>query len=241
MPDGQRDALVGAFVGAGPDLVQALAEDQIQLARPQESYLDGGSFDADRMIDRTRSAIASARRDGFSGLRLVVDMGWVVTSQTDLRAVIDYEDRIDGLLVETGTAAICNYGRERFHMPEMRNAECVHQLVLGERDPDGGAPSPLLIERGRGGEIVLRGEADNVSCHSLSRSLAAEVTRTEHLRLDLRDLSFVGAAGMQAIRAAAESVQAIGGDVTLTSPRPAVRQIVDLMGLDRSVTIQDGA
>jgi anti-anti-sigma factor len=144
----------------------------------------------------------------------------------------------DGQLRETGTVALCQYDHRRFDRATAREAERVHQLVLAERDADGGAPCELLVERGPNGDAVLRGEVDSHSCGSLAKSLSATIARSDAVRLDLGDLSFIGAAGLQVIRDAAREIDARGGCLTLISPRPAVRQVIGLMGLDSQVVVE---
>jgi anti-anti-sigma factor len=166
-------------------------------------------------------------------------MGWAQTSATDVRELIDYEDRVDALLRESDTAALCQYDRGRFDLPTMRDAERSHPLVLAERDSAGGAPAELLVERGANGATVLRGEAEGRSCESLARSLEAAIARGDDVRLDLSDLSYIGAAALRAIRDAAETLQARGGRLTLVSPRPVVKNVVTLMGFTESLRIEE--
>lgn len=221
-------------------LADSIAAEGLSVDDAEGTYLDSGHFDADRMLDHLRQEISTARTAGYSGLRIAGDMGWALASKVDLSSVMDYEDQVDALLGETGTAGLCMYDRRRFDLATSREAERIHHLVLAERDVDGGAPCELLVERGPDGETVLRGEAGGPSAASLARSLAAAVARTDDLRLDLSDLSFVGAAGLRAIRDAARTIEARGGKLTLVSPRPVVRQVVGLMGLPGSAAPTDG-
>jgi anti-anti-sigma factor len=236
--DGHRDSTERALAEAGSDLAAALADERLSVQGASDTYVPGGRFDADATIGRMRDDIAAARASGFSGYRIAAEMQWALSSDTDGQAVINYEQRVDTLLHETGTAALCQYDHRRFDRDTARMSERVHHLVLAERDEDGGAPCELLVERGPEGETVLRGEADGPSCDSLTMSLTASVARSDQLRLDVRDLSFIGAAGLRAIRDTAEAIAARGGRLTLVSPRPVVRQIVGLMGFERSVTIE---
>ncbi len=219
-------------------VAEAFGDGRLSVRTTSDAYLASGEFDGDAMIATLREDIAEARRAGFTAYRITGEMEWALSSDTDSQAVIDYEHRVDDLLRETGTAALCQYDHRRFARITVRESERVHPLVLAERDANGGGPSELLIERGPDGATVLRGEADSHSCGSLAKSLSAAIARSDAVRLDLADLSFIGAAGLQVIRDAAREIDARGGSLTLISPRPAVRQVVGLMGFDRQVVIE---
>jgi anti-anti-sigma factor len=239
--DERGEQMTDFFERSGSDLSAALAGDRLEVGIARDHYLRGGSFDAGRMIRDLSDAVIESREGGFAHLRIAGEMGWATTSSTDIREVIDYEDRVDALLRESGTAALCQYDRGRFELAAMREAERSHQLVLAERDAAGGAPSELLVERSAGGATVLRGEAEGHSAESLARSLEATIARGDDVRLDLSDLSYMGAASLRAIRDAAEVLETRGGRLTLVSPRPVVRHVVKLMGLPRSLVVEDAA
>jgi anti-anti-sigma factor len=237
--DGHGEEMAGFFSRSGTDLSDAIADERLEIGTAADHYLRDGSFDPTRMIGHLRDAVTKSRKEGFTRLRIAGEMGWAQTSSTDVRQLIEYEDRVDFLLRESGTAALCQYDRGRFDLPTVRDAEHSHQLVLAERDSAGGSPSELLIERGANGATVLRGEAEGRSCKSLVRSLETAIARSNDVRLDLSDLSYIGAAALRAIRDAAETLQARGGRLTLVSPRPVVRNVVSLMGFTDSLVIEE--
>lgn len=239
--DDRREQLVERFRAGGDDVAGALAAGRFSVQAASDAHLAGGRFDGDRTIDQLRGDIAGARDEGYPAIRFAGEIDWSLSPETDMRAVIDYEDRVDTLLRETGTAALCQYDYRRFDLATVRDCERVHPLVLAERNTAGGAPCELLIERGPGRELVLRGEAGGGSCASLARSLTAAAEREPDLRVDLNHLSLIDAAGLQTIRDAARAIQAAGGQMTLVSPRPVVNQVVGLMGFDDALTIDEAS
>jgi anti-anti-sigma factor len=237
--DERHGEVVGHFAAAGNDICEALAEGILSVRASSDGHLAGGDFDAEQMYVTLRDEIAMACNDGFSACRFAGEMDWIHAPGVDRRAVVDYEHQVDALLRETGSAALCQYDHREVDLATVRDCVEVHHLVLAERNRDGGAACELLIERGPNGETVLRGEIDGGSCESLSLSLSKAIARTDDLRLDLGDLSFIGAAGLQVIRDSARTIEALGGRMTLLSARPVVRQVVGLMGFEDSVVLEE--
>jgi len=236
--DRPRDQVTAELARAGGDVSDALDAERLIVGTSGDRYLADGRFTADRTIDGLRREIEVARDAGFDKMRLVGEMSWALDKGTDLRSLIEYEARVDGMLRETATAALCQYDRRLFDLVTRRATERVHPLVLAERDGYGGAACELLVERGPNGDTILRGEADGASSESLQYSLRAAVARSHDVRLDLSDLSFIGAASLSTIRDAARTLDARGGRLTLVSPRPVVRHVVTLMGFPASIAIE---
>jgi anti-anti-sigma factor len=239
--DDHRAEIVEAFRRAGDDVADALDDGRIEVTEASEKYLADGAFARGQIIRNLRGEIETTRAQGFRRVRIAGEMDWALDSDTDPNELIAYEEQVDELLRETDTAALCQYDRTLFDAVTRRAAEQIHHLVLAERNRDGGAPCELLVERGPEGETVLRGEADGLSCASLERSLQAAIARSDEIRLDLSDLSFVSAAALRAIRNAGKTLDRRGGHLTLVSPRPVVRHVVTLMGFSGNIAIEDVA
>lgn len=230
---------LGWLLEAGEDRSLALSSGQLEIRHAGELYLAGGGFDTDRAVMLVRADVESATAGGFSGYRIAAEMDWLLDSGTPPEELFAYEERIDGFFSESGAVALCQYDHRRFEPRAIRDAECVHPLVLADRAADELAVYELLIEPGAEGEIVVRGQVDHSNRESLERSLTAAAARRRDLRLDVRELSFIDGAGLRAIGQTAERLQAAGGSLTLLHPQPLVKRLLGLFELAGPVQVED--
>lgn len=115
---------------------------------------------------------------------------------------------------------------------------------LGRPSSDGTAPAALELRCSLGGDwalVELSGELDLLSAPDLEAVLEALVRRGHvWLRIDMRHLEFIDARGLGALAATAESV-AGSGSLRLVSPRPIVRRLLAITGLDGVVKVEEPA
>lgn len=83
--------------------------------------------------------------------------------------------------------------------------------------------------------VVVRGELDLFTGRVLSDSVSGHDGSHERMIFDLRDLSFMDVAGFRALMKCAEQVRV----VTIRSPSPAVRRLLEI--LERDWLIEDEA
>ena len=62
----------------------------------------------------------------------------------------------------------------------------------------------------------------------------------EEFWLDLSGLTFMDSTGARAIMHAHNRAASLGSRVVILSPTPAVRRVLELMGLDRVMDVKDG-
>lgn len=67
--------------------------------------------------------------------------------------------------------------------------------------------------------------------------LADQVTDNRTLVIDLSDVPFIDSAGLGAVISGVRAVREKGGDVTLTSPRPSVANLLRATEIDQVVVI----
>jgi signal transduction histidine kinase len=96
------------------DVGAALDSGRLSLQTKHETYLRGGSFDPDRMIEFLRESEEAALREGCSGLRLTGEMSWALGSEAGCERVVEYETRLNGYFQDSRSHAICQYNRSRF-------------------------------------------------------------------------------------------------------------------------------
>lgn len=100
------------------------------------------------------------------------------------------------------------------------------------------APFDAEVTR-RDGDVVVfvRGEIDVASAPMLWERLVEAIPDTKRLVLDLQETDFIDSTGLSIFVRALRRLRADGGDLILRSPRPGVRKILDITGLDRVFTI----
>ena len=69
---------------------------------------------------------------------------------------------------------------------------------------------------------------------------ATATTDAGPLRLDCRDLGFIGVGGWRALHAGTEQLRAAGGMVVLLRPPPVVARTLEMLGLDDGMSIVPG-
>jgi hypothetical protein len=91
-----------AAYGGGADA--ARASGQLEFSSMRELISPGRVFTAGRQLDRLREEIELAGRQGFEGLRTVIDMAWVQDMDMDVEAVMEREKNAASLF-ESGRYA----------------------------------------------------------------------------------------------------------------------------------------
>jgi anti-sigma B factor antagonist len=81
--------------------------------------------------------------------------------------------------------------------------------------------------------VVLDGEIDIVTAPAIRRSLMAAIGGGDvHVAVDMSGVTFLGAAGIGVLVAAASRARDAGGSLSLLAPSPRVRWLLDVLHLD---------
>ena len=90
--------------------------------------------------------------------------------------------------------------------------------------------------------ILVRGDIDIVSAPVLWERMAEIFPDTKRLVLDLKDTEFIDSTGLSIFVRALRRMRYGGGELILRSLRPKAREILDITGLDKVITVEgDGA
>lgn len=89
--------------------------------------------------------------------------------------------------------------------------------------------------------MSVHGEIDLYTVPRLQRELASVLASSEPVRLvvDLSGVDFCDSTGVNVLLAAHRQAQEKGGDLELAAPRPAVRKILQVTGLETVFTVTD--
>ena len=128
--DDNEDDFREALQAEGIDVERALASNTLVLTTKEQTYLNQGSFDADRMIAFWRGISASAVIEGFAGLRAAGETVWVVKNDRCVERWLDYECKVNQALNQNNCLALCQYDRRVFSPEIILNIIRRHPFVV---------------------------------------------------------------------------------------------------------------
>jgi MEDS: MEthanogen/methylotroph, DcmR Sensory domain len=88
--------------------------DQLAVDHSGDTYLKGGSFSPDRMLEYWTSAISQAMEDGFKFARGVGEMTWALEKMPGVENLVTYESQLNAFLHCHPAVIVCLYELGRF-------------------------------------------------------------------------------------------------------------------------------
>lgn len=201
----------------------AVVADQVTVWDPARSFLNSGPPPTDMLLSAVREQDELARDEGFRGIRVVADMDWLLDVPADFPQLVDFEQRLDRLVAETGALVICVYRPESFVEVELAELMSVHPHSRQPRP----RPGALRIWSGGGGRWRLSGDVDMTSTAAFAARLASAARASDHLSLDMRAVRFIDVAGLRAIACCSIDSQV---EIVVEGLGPAMRRCWDLLG-----------
>ncbi len=111
--------------------LEAAAESGQWLVLTEEvTFLVGGCFDAERVLQFCRDAHAQARADGFSGVRFFAEMAWALGCNLGRERIVEYEGRLNALIEELQTIVVCQYDRRLFPAEAILTVLRTHPYII---------------------------------------------------------------------------------------------------------------
>ena len=124
--------------------------DQLDVKTWQETYLSGGTFDADRMLATVQAVFEDARQTGVTRLRIVGQMEWIHEGAPGTDQLLEYEVRCNEVLAKVTHPAVCAYQVDRLDGATMMDLLRAHPLaIIGGtlyENPFFTPPSQMLAE-----------------------------------------------------------------------------------------------
>ncbi len=114
---------------SGVDVEAITARGQLSFLTADETYLQDGVFDPERMLALLRKATEQALAEGYTGLRITGEMAWVLRERPGTEHVLSYEARVNDLLPDLPVVALCQYDRRQFAPDFLRDILSVHPLA----------------------------------------------------------------------------------------------------------------
>ena len=167
---------------------EARARGQLVMSSMRELISPDTTFTAARQLGRLRQETELAFRQGYAGLRAVIDMAWVGHLGVDVEDMMHREKHAGALFGCRRYAEICTYDRRWFDPAVVEEMRLSHPVALLERPGD-------LQAYHAPGEVFLVGDAD-VATGDIFRaavSLALDPPAGGRVLVDLTRLCFLSA------------------------------------------------
>jgi len=121
----------------------------LMLLSAQETWLRGGSFDAERLLRLLQTLCSRAAGDGFKGTRIICDMGWACGEGLRGALLAEFELALNLFAARNEVTLLCLYNRGSFPAEQLLGLARLHpQLMISgkpcsnpfylppDRDPD---------------------------------------------------------------------------------------------------------
>jgi len=130
LDESTEEEAIQAFRRMNIDLEKHLASKQFVLLSGQETYLKGGYFDPDRMVEILKQNEKRAIEEGYLGLRVSGEMTWDLRKQPGAEKLVEYEAKLNYFLPGSKTSAICLYNEKKFPPKTLLNIIYTHPRII---------------------------------------------------------------------------------------------------------------
>jgi anti-anti-sigma regulatory factor len=203
--------------------VEPVIADGRMLAVPCEGrLLAGQSFAADKALDWLTGQMADCRREGFTGLRVAVDMGWALRPVTGVEQLPGFEAAVATALAGTTVSVLCQYDRERFDPVTLASVAAFHTRSVAAATYHADAVLRICRQYAPPG-IRLAGEIDYQAQEPLALALAEAIRIDGDITVNMTGLSFIDVHCARMILDAARGVGSSRNVALRCPPRIASR------------------
>jgi anti-anti-sigma regulatory factor len=128
-----REAASQRIRASGGIVERALSDGQVVCASMREIIYPETRFRADQQLVRLAGATREARKQGYAGLRLFIDMRWTHDLNLDVEPMMAWETGARELFASGEFAAVCGYDRRAFDPEVVATMRAAHPVALLER------------------------------------------------------------------------------------------------------------
>ncbi|HWW84481.1 MAG TPA: MEDS domain-containing protein, partial [Vicinamibacterales bacterium] len=128
-PDQRRDHLQ-RLAAVGIDPTAAQQSGQLELRTDAETYLSGGQFDQDRMLEVFEQLASGNAKGGFRLSRIVCHMDWAAESRSHLDNLVEFESRVNDVWRRHDDAVVCVYDLAKFGGGTVVDIMRTHPVII---------------------------------------------------------------------------------------------------------------
>jgi hypothetical protein len=124
----RRDEHSQGLASVGIDAGVAQKTGQLDLREWADTHLRDGVFDIDRMLELFAEIRETSRAQGFSSIRFLTHMEWVLEARLGIDALLEYEARAN--LVPFTDTVVCTYDLAKFSGDVIVGVIRTHPLII---------------------------------------------------------------------------------------------------------------
>ena len=233
-PRGQEVRLLEYLQTCGVNADPLVAEGVLILGRAEDAYSATGAFDASASLVGFRAMVEQAIADGYAGLRVAGENGWILSDPSYRALWPAYEVRVDRTIASLPLIGMCSFDLRECGDEIVELMDAVHPLRLGA--PAAGSKFHLHTNHEAG--VVVQGELDLATAETLASLLQALAEEEVVSRIDLSGLVFADVQGIRAIAGAARAMAEKAGTVRIEDPPKAFSRAWHLLRLDQALPVE---
>ena len=115
-------------IGVKP--TQRQLERQAHFDAARHTYCPDGYFEPDQMLNTVASMYHGSVKRGFAGARVSGEMSWALRGIPGSERLIEYEARLNLILPQAPTTAMCQYDARRFDGAVLFDVLSVHPMMV---------------------------------------------------------------------------------------------------------------
>ena len=113
---------------------EAVRGNRLRVVASEETYLQNGVFEVERMYRMIETALREAPKEGFARVRTCGDMSWALRDMPGTDELMQYESRVNQLTQEHDCTLMCVYDINQFSGRAIMDVLATHPIVLmGDR------------------------------------------------------------------------------------------------------------
>lgn len=112
------------------DCIPALDQGQLVFLSSQDTYLKGGSFDYNQMLDLIGREVDESLAQGYGCLRITGEMTWLRLDVPGIENFMEYERRLNAFPSAANAIILCQYHRTQTHPQILFDILLTHPKVM---------------------------------------------------------------------------------------------------------------
>lgn len=125
-----RAAHLARLGSEGVDIATAQADGQLDVQNWDDTYLNGGRFDQDLMIETLLKMIAPGNAPPGKISRNIANMEWALEDRPGVHEIVEYEARLNDALPEHHDPVVCTYDLSQFDAGVVIDIMRTHPMVI---------------------------------------------------------------------------------------------------------------